>query len=178
MQLSLFALAGIAAMVSAHGYVDYPAARQVGAASIAACGKSVTDDIKKDNTSHVEGLPELAAKDSGYHGADCNLWLCRGIQFADNAANVQKYSAGQSVNIKVKLTIPHDGSANVSIVDTKTNKVIGEMLKVWASGYANEQKFYGKTLPADNTNFNVTLPDVSAQCGTAGACVSQQSFYP
>lgn len=29
----------------------------------------------------------------------------------------------------------HSGSANVSIVDTKTNKVIGSALKSWTSNY-------------------------------------------
>ena len=66
--ISAFVLAVLTiTSVNAHGYVSYPAAREVGPASVAACGKSVTDDIKRDNTSHVEGLPELAAKDPGYH---------------------------------------------------------------------------------------------------------------
>lgn len=177
MKTSLLSLGGLVALVAAHGYVDFPPARQAGSASVAACGKSVTDDIKRDNTSHVEGLPELAAKDSGYHATECNLWLCRGLQFADNKANVQKYKAGESVEIKVKLTIPHDGSANMSIIDTATNKMIGDMLEYWPTGYANERAYYGKTLPVNNTDFSVTLPDVSKQCSTAGACVLQWWWY-
>lgn len=169
--------ASLAATAAAHGYVDFPAARQAGNASVAACGSSVVADIRRDNTSHVEGLPELAAKDAGYHAAECNLWLCRGIQFGDNVAGVQRYTPGQVVNLKVKLTIPHDGNANVSVVHTQTNKIIGSVLKNWPSGYANEQQFYSKATPVDQTDFNVTLPDVSAQCAVAGACVLQWWWY-
>ncbi len=120
----------------------------------------------------MEGLPEILAKDKSLDAARCNLWLCRGIQFDDNRANVQIYTPGQSVEMKVRLTIPHDGSANVSVVDTKSNKMIGDMLKLWPSGYANEGMYYALTLPANNTDFSVTMPDVSKECATAGACVS------
>ncbi|KAJ9150740.1 hypothetical protein NKR23_g3555 [Pleurostoma richardsiae] len=177
MRASFFCIAALAVTVAAHGYVDFPPAREVGPASLAACGRAVTDDIRKDNTSHVEGLPELAAGDSGYHADKCNLWLCRGLQFGDNSANIQKYKAGEVVHMKIKLTIPHDGSANVSIVNTNSNKIIGDMLKYWKSGYANERQFYAKTLPANNTDFNVTLPDVSAQCAEPGACILQWWWY-
>lgn len=166
-------LAALAATVMAHGYVDYPAARQYGDAAVAACGKSVVASIKGDNTSHVEGLPELAVKDSGYHGDLCNLWLCRGLQFADNVKNVQQYTPGQAVEIKIKLTIPHTGNANVSVVDTKTNKIIGTPLIKWDAGYADEKAFYAKATPKDQVDFNVTIPTtLGSQCATAGACVS------
>ena len=58
----LLPLSGLLALASAHGYVDFPPARQAGAATDSACGKSIGDEIRRDNTSHVEGLPELAAK--------------------------------------------------------------------------------------------------------------------
>jgi hypothetical protein len=169
---SFFRLLALASTVTAHGYVSYPAARQVGAASDAACGKLVTSVIKADNTSHVEGLPEEAAQaNSGYHADKCNLWLCKGIQYGDNVQNVQKYVAGETVEMKVLITIPHDGPANVSIVDLAKNEIIGDMLFVWPAHYANESQFHAGTMPKNQTDFNVTLPDVSDRCATAGACV-------
>ncbi|KAH8894895.1 hypothetical protein GQ53DRAFT_820561 [Thozetella sp. PMI_491] len=167
----------LAALVSAHGYVESPPARQVGPAAVAVCGKEITDDIRRDNSSHIEGLPELAAEDDDYRADRCNLWLCRGLQFADNMDYVQSWHPGQVVEVKVRLTIPHDGSANVSIVDTATNKPIGLPLVAWATGYANEREFYGRTLPVNNTDFTVTLPDVRRQCATAGACVLQWWWF-
>ncbi|KAI0165918.1 hypothetical protein GGR57DRAFT_142001 [Xylariaceae sp. FL1272] len=112
---TILQLGALAAVVQGHGFIATPAMRMPGNATTAACGKSVVSDINKDKTSHVEGLPELAATDSGYNEAACNLWLCRGVQFGDNSANVQSYLPGQNVPIKVTLTIPHVGSANVSV---------------------------------------------------------------
>ncbi|KAK5629767.1 hypothetical protein RRF57_005482 [Xylaria bambusicola] len=169
----LLSVTAFAALVHGHGYISSPPMRMPGNATTAACGRSVVADIVRDKTSHVEGLPELAAKDAGYKAAQCNLWLCRGVQFGDNAANVQAYAPGQTVEIKVALTIPHAGSANVSIVDTKTNTIVGRPLLSWPSGYADERQFYGKTLPANQTDFNVTIPTtLGGKCATAGECVS------
>lgn len=149
-----------------------------GDATTSACGSSVVADIVRDKTSHVEGLPELAAQDAGYNAAQCNLWLCRGVQFGDNAANVQAYAAGQVVPVKIALTIPHLGSANVSVVDTKTDEIIGEPLVSWPAGYADERQFYGQTLPANQTDFNITIPTtLGDRCATAGDCVSLVFFY-
>ncbi|KAI1116197.1 hypothetical protein F5Y14DRAFT_89822 [Nemania sp. NC0429] len=175
---TLLPLAVLAATAHGHGYISSPAMRMPGDATTAACGKSVVADIVRDKTSHVEGLPELAAKDAGYHAAQCNLWLCRGVQFADNAANVQAYAPGQVVAVKVALTIPHAGSANVSVVDTKTNTVVGQPLLTWPAGYADERQYYGNTLPANQTSFNVTIPTtLGARCATAGDCVIQWWWY-
>lgn len=178
MLTQLLPLAAFAATVSGHGLITKPTPRGPGDASIAACGSSVVNNIKGDLTSHVEGLPELAAQDAAYNADLCKLWLCRGLQFADNVANVQQYTPGQSVNIQVQLSIPHAGSANVSIVDTKTDTIIGEPLLSWPSGYADERQFYAHQTPAEQTNFNVTIPDnLGSQCSEAGACVSS-SFSP
>ncbi|KAI1180269.1 hypothetical protein F4777DRAFT_307028 [Nemania sp. FL0916] len=178
MHPSLPTLLSLATLVHGHGYISSPAMRMPGDATTAACGSSVVADIVRDKTSHVEGLPELAAADSGYDAAQCNLWLCRGVQVGDNLANVQNYTAGQSVNVKIALSIPHAGSANVSVVDTKTNTIIGEPLISWAAGYADERQFYSQTLPANQTDFNVTIPDtLGAQCAAAGDCVIQWWWY-
>ncbi|KAI3337437.1 hypothetical protein HD806DRAFT_39331 [Xylariaceae sp. AK1471] len=178
MHPTLLPLAALLSLAQAHGYISSPAMRMPGNATTSACGRSVVADIVKDKTSHVEGLPELAAKDAGYHAAQCNLWLCRGVQFADNAANVQSYKPGQVVNVKIALSIPHVGSANVSVVDTKTNAIIGQPLLSWSKGYADEKQFYGNTLPANQTDFNVTIPTtLESKCATAGDCVIQWWWY-
>lgn len=39
------------------------------------------------NDSHVEGLPEAAATDPAFNASACNLFLCKGLQFADNMNN-------------------------------------------------------------------------------------------
>jgi hypothetical protein len=135
---------------------------------LAACGKAVTNNIKGDLTSHVEGLPEAAKTDLTYKAADYNLWLCRGLQFADNKANVRTYTAGHAVHFDVKIVVRHTGTANMSIVDMKSNKIVKQLL-YW-DRYADENL---KTLPANNKAFNVMIPsDLQGACGTAGDCVS------
>ena len=158
--------------VLSHGLIQTPPSRPVGSAIVSNCGNGVTTQIKQDNTSHVEGLPEAAAKDSAYKAAKCNLWLCKGLQFSDNpSTNVQSWTAGQVVPIKVWVRIPHEGSANVSIVDTKTNTMIGTALKSWAKGYAPGH--FESDVPADQKEFNVTIPSgLETKCATAGDCVS------
>lgn len=152
-----------------HGIITTPAPRAVGAASLAACGSGVTKLIRADNTSHVEGLPEIAATDNAYKAADCNLWLCKGLQLADNKANVQNFTAGQTLDMLIWIRIPHAGTANVSVVDTKTNQVIGEPL-ISFRDYADQSL---PTLPKNNTNFSVTIPKgLEKRCATAGQCVS------
>ena len=119
----------------------------------------------------MEGLPEAAKTDSTYKGDECNLWLCRSLQFADNTANVETYTPGQSVHIDVKITIKHYGTANVSVVDTKSNKIVKQLL--YLDKYADDKL---TTLPANNTAFDVTIPsDLGAACATAGNRVSFQN---
>jgi len=52
------------------------------------------------------------------------------------------------------IPIPHEGPMNGSVVNTKTNTAIGVALISFTS-YADESF---ATLPANNTNFNVTIP--------------------
>ncbi len=169
---SLFGLLAASSTAAAHGYVDVPPARQAGKATASACGLSIQREIRRDNASHIEGLPELADKDKAYNKERCNLWLCRGIQYDDNAQHVQTFSPGQVVNMKVKIIIPHRGSANVSVVNTATNTVLGGVLVAWPSGYADVAEFYSKTLPTNNTDFNITIPDMASACHIPGQCVS------
>jgi hypothetical protein len=167
--MHLFIL-GFLTLVSSHGIITMPYPRAIGPASLAACGTQITAIIKADNTSHIEGLPEAGAKDPTFHPEKCNLWLCKGLQFTDVAAkNINAYAPGQVVNFKIWLRVNHKGPANVSIVDTGTNKVIGSPLVSWPT-YADDTV---KVLPANNTDFNITIPkDLRGQCAVGGACVS------
>ena len=194
-------------LIQAHGYVSWPPIRSVGPAMVAACGALIAAEIERDNTSHVEGLPELAMRrDSRYGGVErCNLWLCKGLQFADNngssrastsdngsstlannagiststgtggTSNVQgPWIPGQTVRMTVTITIPHEGTANVSVVDAATNEIVpgGELLAYWKDGYASERGFYARTMPKNQTDFEVRIPDLKGRCAVPGECVS------
>lgn len=135
---------------------------------IAACGASVAALVTADNTSHVEGMPEAAAAIAGFNSTACNVFLCKGLQFEDNKAQIQNFTKGQVVNMRASIPIPHEGPMNVSIINTKTNTAIGAPLINFVS-YADEAL---ATLPANNTNFNVTIPsDLGTNCTVAGDCV-------
>ena len=86
-------LPAAAVLVQGHGLISSPPAREPGDATAAACGSQIAEEIARDPTSHVEGLPELGAADPDFDGAKCNPWLCKGMQFADNAGNVQAWEA-------------------------------------------------------------------------------------
>lgn len=102
------------------------------------------------------------------------LDLCRGATFEDNTARVQTFTAGQQVPITVDLPIPHEGPCNVSIVDTRTNSVLGAPLIEFAT-YADENL---AQLPANNTAFSVTIPQMQAgQCVQPGACTMQWFWF-
>ncbi|CZS93624.1 related to chitin binding protein [Rhynchosporium graminicola] len=170
---SILAVTSMVGAVAGHGIITKPWPRAPGAASLAACGPNVTNNIKGDNTSHVEDLPEAGALDPKYHADKCNLWLCRGLQYADNKEHVVSYKAGQKVDMEVYLRIKHFGSANVSIVDTKTNKIISPNLVYWAK-YADEKK---ATVPAEE-KFSFKIPkNLGSKCATAGDCVIQRWWY-
>ena len=138
----------------------------------AACGQAVSDLAALDVNDHVEGLPELAATTANFDSAACNVFLCRGMQFEDNTANVQTFAPGQVVNMLASLPILHEGPMNVSVIDTKTNTAIGAPLIAFDS-YADESL---AQIPANNTNFDVTIPTtLGSACSVAGDCVSLQN---
>jgi hypothetical protein len=88
---------------------------------------------------------------------------------------VQQFAPGQVVDMEAIIPIPHEGPMNTSIVDTTTNTVIGQPLISFAS-YADENL---AQLPANNTNFSVTMPTNLAanQCTVAGECVMQWFWF-
>ncbi|SPO00132.1 uncharacterized protein DNG_02983 [Cephalotrichum gorgonifer] len=172
---SLLPLAALAALASAHGLVEAPVARSPGAATAAACGQNMVKFYTDDPTSYPEALFRGAGWDQGYNPELCNHYLCKGFQFEDNAENVQTYAAGDVVDFEVFIRIPHVGYANVSVVDLASNSVIGDALKVWESGYADGAKF--PNLPADQTAFSVTIPELGEQCAEPGACALQWYWF-
>ncbi|KIW01839.1 uncharacterized protein PV09_06689 [Verruconis gallopava] len=162
------ALAALATVVAAHGNITSPPARTPGPAMAAACGQPAVDSALSDGTTPLEDIDMSAAT------ASCQLSLCRGATFEDNRANVQTYSAGQTIRMLAQLPIPHEGPMNVSIVDTSTNTVIGEPLIEFAS-YADENL---PALPANNTDFSVTMPQLAdGQCAQAGQCTIQWFWF-
>jgi hypothetical protein len=171
MQSILFNIILVASGVLSHGIITSPAPRAIGPAITTACGEAITKTIKSDNTSYVEQLTKLVASDSKFDSTACNLYLCKGLQFSDNAANVQTWKAGDVVPIKIWLRIPHEGIANVSIVSTKQNSQVGEPLKLWTKGYAPGKS--EQDVPLDQRQFNVQIPGgLEKACANAGDCVS------
>lgn len=169
----LFAVPAILLFTSktlAHGIITTPAPRAIGPAGTSTCGAAVNNAIKADNTSYVEQLTKIAAGNTNFDAAACNLYLCKGLQYSDNTENVQTWKAGDVVPIKIWLRIPHEGIANVSVVDTRQNKQVGEPLKLWTKGYAP-----GKSeadVPLDQREFTIAVPTgLETTCAKAGDCV-------
>lgn len=166
---SAAAFAGLVSSVAGHGFITSPTARMPGTAMGSACGQQVYNNQESDNYGNVQGELQVAASQTDYNEAECDIWLCKGYKYADNTANVQSYSAGDKVSITVDIRAPHTGVANVSIVSTSSNTVIGDALMSW-DVYASNSV----TIPANNTNFDITIPsDLGSQCSTAGDCVIQ-----
>ncbi|KAF4580893.1 chitin binding protein [Ophiocordyceps camponoti-floridani] len=160
MRSTLLTVAALATSVAGHGRVVEPPARTIGAAMAKACGQAAVEVMQNDITSPLEDMKN----------ATCNLALCGGTTLEDNKDRVQRFKAGQVINYKVELPIPHKGPCNVSIVDTATNKAVGPPL-IQFDVYADESL---PQLPANNTNFNVTMPQLKeGQCAQPGQCVMQ-----
>ncbi|KAK9779084.1 hypothetical protein SCAR479_03951 [Seiridium cardinale] len=160
------AAAVLATGASAHGNITSPPARLPGAAMQAACGAQGVANVEADATIPLEDVFGTTSA--------CQLDLCRGAKFEDNVDLVQSFTPGQVVNFEAIIPIPHEGPMNVSVVDTATNTVIGDPLIEFDS-YADESL---AVLPANNTNFAVTIPQLQAgQCAEAGACVLQWFWF-
>ncbi|KAJ4310301.1 hypothetical protein N0V94_008511 [Neodidymelliopsis sp. IMI 364377] len=159
------ALAGFASSVAAHGFISSPSPRLPGDGLKAACGDQVYNQQSSDHYGNVQGALQNL---QGEH-PDCRMWQCKGVPFAD-AGEVFSYTAGQVIPMKVEIRAPHTGSANVSIVNVKTDKVIGEALKSWDE-YASTSSPISEH--PDWTSFDITMPDVSSECANPGDCVIQ-----
>ncbi|PBK75971.1 hypothetical protein ARMSODRAFT_417945 [Armillaria solidipes] len=154
-----------------HGKLTSPSPRNdtIGSAFSEACGSQLLSVETSDAYGNIQQEMQTSTVDSSI----CNLWLCKGYQFADNVANVQSYTAGQTVSMTAEIRAPHTGIANVSIVATATNTIIGDALYSW-DDYASNQS--GVT--ADDEAWDITIPsDLGDQCATAGDCVIQWYWY-
>ncbi|KAH7332891.1 hypothetical protein B0J17DRAFT_541140, partial [Rhizoctonia solani] len=157
----------IVGQVLGHGLVTDPPIRQPGNAFKANCGEQMFYGVQSDPAGNIQQLNQLKA--TSFSASSCNLNLCKGLQFADvSSANIQSWTAGQVVPIKVDIRAPHTGSANVSIIDTTNNAIIGSPLKLFPV-YAS----VSSPITADQTSFSVTIPDLGSKCATAGSCVLQ-----
>jgi predicted carbohydrate-binding protein with CBM5 and CBM33 domain len=155
----------VVATVHAHGFISSPAPRLAGSAFGAACGSQMLSQQTSDRYGNIQGEMQVQGQD---FTNNCNLWLCKGYQFADNT-NVHSFAAGETIPMEVEIRAPHTGIANVSIVDTARNTVIGAPLISW-DVYASN----AASIPADQTNFDITIPeDLGGQCSEPGACVIQ-----
>ncbi|KAK0223518.1 hypothetical protein IW262DRAFT_1268729, partial [Armillaria fumosa] len=154
-----------------HGKLTSPSPRSdtIGSAFSEACGSQLLSVETSDPYGNIQQELQTSTVDSSI----CNLWLCKGYQFADNESNVQSYTAGQTVSMTAEIRAPHTGIANVSIVATATNTIIGDALYSW-DDYASNQS--GVT--ADDEAWDITIPsDLGDQCATAGDCVIQWYWY-
>lgn len=163
---NILASASMLALASAHGFITSPSPRMPGDAMAAACGQQMYYNQQGDNYGNVQGELQVAQDD--YNAAECNVWLCKGYKYADNKDNVQQWTVGQDVPISVDIRAPHTGVANVSVVSTASGQVIGEALKSW-DVYASNSA----TIPDDQKEFSVTIPDVGSDCSSPGDCVLQ-----
>ncbi|OHE96276.1 hypothetical protein CORC01_08494 [Colletotrichum orchidophilum] len=167
MQSNILTVLSFVAAVSAHGKVTSPTPRSAGDAFKAACGDTMWNTEQADPYGNIQGLANQAG--SSLDPTKCELYQCKGYKFADNTANVQSYTPGQTVDFKVEIRAPHTGVANVSVVDTTANSIIGSPL-ISFTNYASTKT----GVAANNTAFSVTLPNsLPATCGTAGNCVLQ-----
>ncbi|KAK2770158.1 chitin binding protein [Colletotrichum kahawae] len=166
MQSKIVTVLSFVAAVSAHGKVTSPTPRVAGAAFKEACGTTMWNTEQSDPYGNIQGLAQQAG--SSLDASKCELALCKGYKFADNT-NIQSYSPGETIDFKVEIRAPHTGVANVSVVDTTSNSVIGSPL-ISFTNYASTKT----GVAANNTAFSVTLPDsLPSNCGTAGNCVLQ-----
>ncbi|GKT40450.1 uncharacterized protein ColSpa_00631 [Colletotrichum spaethianum] len=167
MQSKIVTVLSFVAAVSAHGKVTSPTPRVAGDAFKEACGTTMWNTEQSDPYGNIQGLAQQAG--SSLDASKCELALCKGYKFADNSANIQSYTPGQTVDFKVEIRAPHTGVANVSVVDTTSNSIIGSPL-ISFTNYASTKT----GVAANNTAFSVTLPDtLPSNCGTAGNCVLQ-----
>jgi hypothetical protein len=72
--------------------------------------------------------------------------------------------------MKIEIRAPHDGVANVSVVKTSSDTVIGKPMISW-----DEYALTSSPISAhpDWTSFDITMPDVGSECSKAGDCVIQ-----
>ena len=171
---SLVAAASMAALANAHGYFQDPVGRPPGTAYQAACGMQAYYNMEGSINGNIQGLEQIVATQTDYNAAECHLWKCKGLKFADNSANIQKYTAGESVPLYFQIVAPHTGTANVSIISLAADD--GEVI---AANLAQWDTYASTAVPTvqGQENFTVTMPtNLGSQCATAGSCAIQMHW--
>ena len=158
----LLIFAALATTVLSHGIITSPSPRTPGPAMGIACGTQLLSVASSDVYGPIQLWSQTAQPTSS-----CNLYLCKGMQAADSPAP-QSYTPGQTIPITVDIRAPHTGYANVSIVNTKTNAMVSPELVSW-DVYASTSA----PIPANETQFSVTIPSGQEGCTEAGECVIQ-----
>lgn len=172
MKLTTASALAMAALANAHGYFQSPKGRQPGTAMKSACGEQAYNMMASDINGNIQGLESLTANQADYNAAECHLWKCKGMRFADNTDNVQKYTAGEEVPLYFQIVAPHSGYANVSVVNTASNSILASNLTHW-----DEYAMTSTPMKAAWQNFTVKMPtDLGSQCATAGDCVLQMHW--
>jgi hypothetical protein len=172
--LALLSGASLAVLTNAHGYYVTPPARQAGKAFEAACGQQAYDNMAANINGNIQGLEEIVATQSDYHPEKCHLWKCKGLKYADNTANVQTYSPGETVQMHFDIQAPHDGYANISIISLEgdTGSIIAKDLKYWPH-YA----LTSVPIKHNQEFFSIKMPTtLGSQCDEPGHCAIQMHW--
>ncbi|KAF2765014.1 hypothetical protein EJ03DRAFT_280967 [Teratosphaeria nubilosa] len=159
----------LATLCAAHGYFQSPIARQPGTHFAGACSQQAYYNMAGSINGNIQGLEQVVATQGDYNAQECNLWMCKGMKYADNTDNVQKYTAGQNIDLYHPIVAPHTGYANVSIIATSSNTTLAANLSHW-------DVYASNAVPkvTSQENFTITMPtDLGSKCATAGECVIQ-----
>ena len=162
------ASASMIALASAHGFIISPSPRMPGSAMADTCGEQMYNNQMGDNYGNVQGQLQVTNGQDDYDAAACKVWLCKGYKYDDNTDNVQEYSVGQEVDIEVDIRAPHTGVANVSVVSTSSDSILGSALMSWDEYGSNAY-----TIPEDQEKFSITIPEEASECSSPGDCVIQ-----
>ncbi|KUJ12220.1 uncharacterized protein LY89DRAFT_653974 [Mollisia scopiformis] len=167
----LLLLFSLPTLLLSHGILISPPTRAPGPASLSYCGESITGIIKADNQSGIEALHKASVTSKDYHADKCNLLLCKGLQLEDNEKNVQTWSPGEEVVLKVWTRIPHVGWWSVGIVDAGSLLLVGGG-SVW--GFLRTKVEANMMVDFE---IEVVIPKVFPRCAVPGDCVLQWTWF-
>ncbi|TDZ60860.1 hypothetical protein CTRI78_v004590 [Colletotrichum trifolii] len=161
-------VAALATGVMGHAVVQTPEPRTTGPKQEELCGTAVTNNLDSDLAGPIENALKVADADF-----KCNIFLCRGYQFEDNAEYVRNVTAGEVIPFHIDLVAGHrPGHANISVIDLANNTIIDEPLLTWADWPTENPD------PLADTDFNITIPDTLAEaCDVGGKCAIQWFWY-
>ncbi|KAK1230907.1 hypothetical protein PQX77_005985 [Marasmius sp. AFHP31] len=171
-KLLALTLAALVVHVLGHARVTSPTPRKLSTAAQSACGPAVYKVLTSDLTGPLENAK--AKIDADYNEKACHLYFCRGAQYEDNVDNTRVYKPNTVVPFHVDLVAHHTGWANVSVVNLATQTPIARLF-TWPV-YANDS-VGPADWPKNETDFEVTVPDLGTQCSQPNACAIQWWWY-